>query len=323
MPAPPHDPLELLRAAFDGECRELGLSARLAGDGVRLLPNFEAQFGSTAATLAGWFQEELAARGVVLRDGALTNPADDAAAARTVEALRGALRRTRSRLVDGNSWISGGLPWPFDLVDATVRSRGLATYRAPANAAADVEVGAGLARIRVPQGDCGEIVSAGIWLPTGLAGDFDVSIRYRLGPWRTGTREACLGLFAVAPDGTFRAYAQRVTRGDEPHFAIADLDGAPGPARARCTGSAGTLRIRRDAALVSAWHREDRYWTWLGRIREPSGRALIAGAKVWALGECGPLEARIERFDLAGQAAADQVPPPPARADPRTSPQAS
>lgn len=306
-----------LREPFERECRELGLAASHEVDGARFVPRFSGQLGATSERVLELFLEELAARGVAVADRAVVAPASEIEGARVRDAMRDALRRTRGRMVDENSWIHGGVAWPFEVRDPLVRSRGLALYRAPARAAAEIRVGASDATIDVPEGDCGEIVSAGIWVPTGLSGDFSVSVVYRLGPWTAGAREACFGLFAVAHDGTFRAYAQRVSRGAEPHHVVADLDGSPGPARAACTSGAGTLRLLHERGLLSAWHREDGAWTWLGRLREPAGRALIVGAKVWALGVCGPLRARIERLDLEGSAAQHQDPPPPPRPDPR------
>lgn len=309
--------LDAIRESFERECRELGLAASVEVVDGRLRPRFEGQLGAPTERVRDLFLEELAARGVPCAAGEIEIVASASDGAQLVDALRASLRRTRGRMVDENSWIHGGVAWPFGVRDPLVRERGLALYRAPARAAAEIVVGTNDARIDLPAGDCGEIVSAGIWVPTGLAGDFSVSVRYRLEPWTAGAREACFGLFAVAHDGTFRAYAQRVSRGSQVHHVAADLDGSPGPARAACTRESGTLRLLHERGVLTAWHREDGAWTWLGRLREPAGRALIVGAKVWALGVCGPLRATIEAFELEGVAAERQDAPPPPRPDPR------
>lgn len=308
---------QAVQSAFRSECAELGLGGRLDVDGDRLRPHFEPQFGASADWLDRTFREELASRGESAAADWCARDLGASELARLVDVVRMALRRTRARLVDTDSWVSGGLAWPFPVIDAGLRERGLALYRAPARAPATVTSIPGRVTIAFPAGDCGEIVSAGIWVPTLLAGDFDVAVSYELPEWIAGEREACLGLFAVASDGTFRMYAQRVTRAGESDRVVADIEGAAGPTVARCSGSSGWLRIARERGLLSAWHREHATWTWLGRIRETAPRPLLVGIKIWALGTCGPLRAELVEMQLEGAAAPDQTPPPPVRPDPR------
>lgn len=310
-----------LREAFEAECRELGLKARLeVASDLRVAPTFDGQFGAEPAWLAATFFEELRSRGVNSASSWLPVPLPEADVAAIGDALRGALRRTRARLVDSDSWNSGGHPWPFEAGDPALTRRGVALYRAPARAAAAIDCGPGHgASISIPAGDCGEVVSAGVWIPTWLEGDFVADVRYGLPVWQSGEREACLGVFAVAADGTFRIYAQRVSRAGAADRVVADLNGTPGPAASCPASRQGTLRIARDRGLLSAWHRARDQWTWLGRIREEADRALIVGAKIWALGVCGPLRADLVDFALAGAAAREQGEVPPTRPDPRHS----
>lgn len=309
---------QALRDAFEGECRELGLDARLEILGDRITPCFAGQFGAQGDWLASTLLEELQAHGVKSADPWSVHPAEEAELERLVGGVRTALRRTRARLVDTNSWNRGGLEWPFPIADPVVRARGLAIYRAPALHEATVRVGSGRVSIRFPRGDCGEVASSGIWVPTALDGDFDVEVEYRLPDWHPGEREACLGLFAVAVDGTFRTYAQRVTCAGAPARVVADLDGTPGTVTFEATAAHGALRLAREQGLLSAWHRADGGWTRLGDVRETRARRLLVGAKIWALGECGPLVAELDAFRLAATPAAEQIPLPPSRPDPRS-----
>jgi hypothetical protein len=196
-----------------------------------------------------------------------------------------------------------------------VRDRGLALYRAPAGAEATVAVERDMVTLQIPSGDCGDVASVGFWVPTLMDGDFEVELGYRLPTWRAGRREACLGLFAVAPDGGFRIYAQRVTDAAAGPRVVADIDGVPGPVAEPSSSTAGLLKIGREAGLISVWSREGERWTWLGRTR--AALPVIVGAKIWALGTCGPLHAELHRFQLLGEPARDQIPVPPPRPDPR------
>ncbi len=306
-------------AAFESECRELGLDARLELRGDVLEPTFAGQFGASPAWLSQVFGEELRARALDAQPGWTTEPATELELEPQLAAVRLALRRTRARLVDADSWVSGGMEWPFPVSDPVLRERGIATYRAPARAPTVVTAERGSVTIAFPAGDCGEVYSAGIWVPTALAGDFDVAVSYRLPEWIAGERPACLGLFAVAADGSFRMYAQRVTHANEPARVVADIEGAAGPTTAPCSGPAGRLRIARDRGLLSAWHRDAETWSWLGRFRERAPRALLLGIKIWASGRSGPLRAELTDFELIGSAAGEQTPPPPVRPDPRQS----
>jgi hypothetical protein len=71
---------------------------------------------------------------------------DPAAAEADVEAAQAAVRcavgRLRTLLIELNSYLSGGLPWALgDAADARLVQRGLAIYRFPAAAAVDVTGG--------------------------------------------------------------------------------------------------------------------------------------------------------------------------------------
>lgn len=301
---------------FEAEARELGLKARLDVDHDLFAAAFDPQFGASSEWLSRTFHDELSARldvGSAWRVSAM----DGVELAHVVDSVKTALRRTRSRLVDTDSWISGGLAWPFHVADPVLHERGIATYRAPARAHANLATSRDLVTIELPAADCGDVVSAGIWVPTPLAGDFVLSGTYALEPWVAGTREACLGLYAVAPDGTFRIYAQRVSRADDPDYVVADVDGRCGTTRATPRQRVGELRIASERGSIFAWHREDTSWTWLARARAPLAKSMIVGIKVWASGFSGPLTARITGFRLEGKPDADPTPPPPVRPDPR------
>lgn len=304
-----------LAQAFESECRALHLVGELVPAASRLDPRFASQFGAESEWIVATFLDELGARGIDLGAATLTTRIDEPDLARLGSGLREALRRTRARLVDANSWNAGGIPWPFPMSDARIRDRGIALYRAPAKAEAVVACKRGLVTITFPRGDCGEVVSAGIWVPTCMDGDFEVEVGYRLPTWRAGQREACLGLFAVAPDGGFRVYAQRVAGADASARVVADVDGVGGPVVEPCSSDSGLLKIAREAGLISIWSHEGDRWTWLGRAR--TALPLIVGAKVWALGVCGPLRAELRDFRLLGDAAREQIPLPPPRPDPR------
>ncbi len=308
---------ELLRQAFEVEARELGVQARLEVDDARLTPRFEPQFGASEEWLARTFREELRARAISADPAWCVAPSAPEELARLVDSVRAALRRTRARLVDTDSWVSGGRASPFPCADAVVRERGLATYRAPARSAASITIGPEHVTIALPHADCGDVVSAGIWVPTLLDGNLSITADYRLPEWVAGAREACLGLYAVAADGTFRMYAQRVARADEAPYVMSDVDGAPGPTRAGCERASGSLRIVRELGVLHAWHLDGERWSWLGRVREKTPRPLIVGIKVWASGVSGPLRAEVTNFALSAAAAAAQMPVPPERPDPR------
>jgi len=314
MSAPADDGPDTLPGAFERECRELGLLAQLSLSEGYWQPLFQAQFGAEGAWLAQILFEELRARGWADARGW---PCRSDVLAEQIEGLCSALRRTRARLVDSNSWVSGGLAWPWPIADEVLRTRGLATYRAPARAPVELELTGAGARITLPECDCGEVVSGGFWVPTALAGDFELALDYRIAEWHAGEREACLGLLAVATDGTFRAYAQRVAAAGQPVRVVADLDGRPGPVAVHGVGDTGTLRILREREELSFWHRSGAQWRWLGRLREPQGRPLITGFKIWASGHSGPLRAELGRFSIEGCPAAKQDAPPAARPDPR------
>lgn len=306
-----------VQAAFDLESRELGLKAVLAVDGERMTPSFAAQFGAQPEWLLQTFRDELRSRAEFAGEHWQARTVSESELAELLAAIRLSLRRTRAKMVDADSWVSGGLSWPFRVDDPRIRERGLALYRAPARASATVITAPGRGSIAIPAGDCGEIVSAGLWIPTLLAGDFEFALSYELPQWIAGERESCLGLYAVAADGTFRMYAQRVARAGESPRVVADIDGSPGPTVAPCSDAKGRLRITREASLLSAWHRAGERWSWLGRIREGTPRPLLVGVKVWALGRCGPLRAELADFCLSARAAEEQTPPPPVRPDPR------
>jgi hypothetical protein len=236
--------------------------------------------------------------------------------------LRAALRRTRARMVDLDSWVSGGLGCPFATAPPRLRERGLALYRVPAGGAAKLRVGARDVRVRCLAADHGEVISAGFWLPTGIRGDFALDLRYELREWSPGPREACLALSATRADGASCHYAQQVTARARDSFVMAVLDQRPSPPAGRLSSRSGWLRLARSGASVRAAHAETRWfsrrrWVDLAVHREEEVLDLLVGAKLWTHGPTGSLEVAFTDLRIEATIPDDHAPVLPPRPDPR------
>ncbi|HEU4420715.1 MAG TPA: hypothetical protein VFT55_17380, partial [Planctomycetota bacterium] len=158
---------------------------QVAWRGPAALPRlqFVGQEGADGSLIEHHFGLELAAVGWQLRGpllfGSRLRSGDHTA---MLAAFDRALARIRVKLVEYNSYLSGGIPYAWPGGDATLRARGVALYRYPrlaAVAVAPVPGGPGM-RIDFAPGPLGDVTSSGFFLPTMFAGDVDVTARYVL-----------------------------------------------------------------------------------------------------------------------------------------------
>jgi hypothetical protein len=309
---------ERLRKAFAQACARHRLDAALAGPAHRLEVRFADQDGVGGPRILQAFVEELEARGV--RAAATLSPAalDDAQTARLEHVFADVASRLRTLLIEANSYLSGGLPWPFPDGDAMLRARGLAVYRFPAKGPVDVEPAGEGMRIAFAPGPLGEVTSSGFYVPTKVRGDFEVTLRYELARWAPGPVAACLALFAQDEPSLQRYYAQiRSAHGQQRH-AMANLcerlsDTVP------ARGARGAFRLLRRGQAVSAWHRDADApdWTGLGERADLPAHDMVIGSKIWSSERSDGLEALLTGLRIDGEIPADNLAAVPVRADPR------
>lgn len=267
------------------------------------------------------FRRELADAGVRLRGPLLWSAElcrDEGARQRCAAAFAHALLRLRVLFVEYNSYLSGGLPWPFPGGDERLRSRGLTFYRYPRRAPVDVAP-VGLAmRIAFGAGELGAVTSSGFFVPTRLVGDVVLTIRYVLRRWHSGPDSACLGLFLQNEPSTARYYAQLTSNAAAPeaHVAVAGLQGQV--VGRRSAAAEGWLRLERSGGEVVAFHRslDEPSFVELGRCAACSD-VLIAGCKIWSKVRTLGLVADLFELEIDAVLADDQPELLPARPDPR------
>jgi hypothetical protein len=312
------DAFSRLRDAFATACREHDIHATLERDASGPRVVFAGQEDATPEQLGGAFTDELAKAGA---PAPITLDADatEGEIERLERALRTAVARMRVLLIEHNSYLSGGLRWPFPEGAPFLRERGLAIYRFPKRGPVDVVSEDDHVRITVHAGDLGDEVSSGFYVPTLVRGDFRATVRYRLTTWEPGLRSACFALFAQDHASQLRYYAQRRSAADTPHDLFANFNNVvltdPVATGARRDG---TFVVERENDLVRCAHLVDGDETVLGEHRGDPVRDMILGAKIWSGGVSGEMEALLFDLTLTGEIPVDdQLPPPDVRPDPR------
>jgi hypothetical protein len=233
-----------------------------------------------------------------------------------------ALSRIRVKLIEYNSYLSGGLPYVFAGGDAVLRARGIALYRYPRLGAVRVAPAADSAgmRIEFAPGSLGEVTSSGFFLPTAFVGDVDVAARYVLRRWQSGPDSACLGLFLQNAASSARYYSQVMNTADRPNerTVAAGLAGRVS-ARVPAPGDSGWLRlVRRGDTVLASWRADAAgAWQQLGECRPATNDPLIIGAKIWSKVACDGLIADIVELTVRGQVADEQEPLLGPQPDPR------
>ncbi len=315
---------ERLAAAFAEECAANDVRGRLTGGPEVYAIAFEGQEDASPELMRRAFLDELRHAGVLATETltlTLHPEMDAAAAAFAEEALRHGARRLRTLLVEHNSYLSGGLRYPFPPSAAGVAERGLAIYRFPKTGNVDVTAEGDRIRIAFKPGDVGPITSSGFYLPTLISGDFTVDADYELRGWHPDAVEpGCFALFAQNEDSSHRYYAQRMSSGDGPHRLVASHVDQLSPERA-VDGDRGSFRVTRAGDVMTCFHRQPGAdWIALGTAPAPPESEMILGAKIWAKLRCGGLCVDIYNLRIDGRLADRQIPPVPVVQDPRSKP---
>lgn len=301
-----------------------GIHHQLTGTPPEFQLVFAEQDNASAARILQAFHDESQAAGFLPGELLRLHPAMTQADVDLAEqGLRAVAQRLRTLLIENNSYLSGGLRYPFPAALEGVAERGLAIYRFPS--LAEVEVVAEQADIRISfaPAELGEVTSSGFYLPTLFGGDFSVEVAYQLGTWRPCPEEAaCFALFAQNESSSQRYYAQRMSTGQQPHRILASMAEVLSPAQ-DVSGTAGRFRVQRQDDTITCWHGSpdpSDPWTRLGSAAAPEQQEMILGAKIWSKIRCGGLEARVSKLCIDGQMADRQIPLVEVRPDPRSNP---
>ena len=311
-----------LRTRIDAAAETHAIALEIHGHPALLHVGFAGQENAEPPLMAHHFQLELETAGC-RADADLRVPPVDAAALEPIAvAFETAIARIRTLLIEHNSYLSGGIPFVFAGNPPALAARGIARYRHPKLAAVDVDPtpdGAGM-RIAFAAGDLGPIVSSGFYLPTRLAGDLDIAVRYAVRTWEPGPDSACLGLFLQNEPSSRRYYAQLMSTADAPseRSVAAGLEGGLGPRRI-VSGDGGWLRLTRVGDLVTAWYRPDAKTAWesLGDLATGATDTVICGVKIWSKVSCGGLVVDLFDLTVAAKLPAEQLPELEVRPDPR------
>jgi hypothetical protein len=272
-----------IRAAFAAACAREGVHGEIRGEREPFDPWFAPQQSAGSALIAEHFARELLAQGVALREIREPGRLSREDVPRILRGLDLALRRIRLLLIEHNSFLGDGLAWPFAEGPERVRRRGLAIYRYPSHAGAEVRAAKGAMLVELSPGELGPLVSAGFYLPAGLRGDFRVSVEYELERWDRTSSTASLALLAIDGQALCRYHAQRNSQSGH-EAVLANLQGELGPNHA-VTARRGWFCLERAGHRVSALHREDggRRAVTLGTHDRDEGQDLVIGAKVWGM----------------------------------------
>jgi len=306
-----------LRQVLLGACAEHDIQAEVSSEPGPLRWRFAGQENADGGLMAGVFLEELGETG---QAGALAlDPAemDEETLARTEAALRHSVARLRTLLIEHNSWLSGGLRWPFAGAQPALVERGLAVYRFPATAEVDVVSEGEQVRISFAPTTVDATISSGFYVPTRVRGDFEVELRYELGPFEPGADAASFALFTQDQGSVLRYYAQRRATRDGRHEVLANFSNTVMSAAQSVDGASGTFRLRRRGEEVTSWHRTDGDWQQLGEHAGDPAHDMIVGSKIWTTTAAGALEARALELRIDGEIPQDQIDPVPVRPDPR------
>lgn len=297
---------------------------RVALEGLPSMPSlvFAGQEDAPGSLIAEHFARELEGAGVRL-DGPILLPAslrvDAAAFDATCRAFAHAFVRIRALLVEYNSHLSGGLPWPFRTGSQALRTRGLTFYRYPRRAEVDVGANGEAMRIAFGKSELGAVTSSGFFVPTRLEGDVALTIRYVLQKWHAGPDASCLGLFLQNEASTARYYAQIISLDDAPTTRNAAAGfGGNAVGRRVVDGDEGWLQLARKGAQVIASWRASAKSPWIELARCDATRdVLIAGCKIWSKEETDGLVADLFDLEIEGALAKEQPELLPPRPDPR------
>jgi hypothetical protein len=312
--------IQELREAVSAAVREQELQIAWSGSEAAPELRFVDQEGAPAELILHHFGLEAAAAGLrvagpwwlptaALRDGVQAY----------AKALRTALARIRTLLIEYNSYLSGGLPFVWAGGAEMLRARGAARYRYPRLGEVDVDAVGAAIRIAFLPHELGPVTSSGFYLPTRLVGDVDVAVRFELRRFDSGPDATCLGLFLQNEASSARYYAQVMCTADAPVARSAALGHAGAViGRTPFAGDHGWLRLRRAGGLVEAWFRvaAEAPWHRLGSV-PAVGDALIVGAKIWSKVRTEGLVADLFDLTVEAELAADQPPLLVERADPR------
>lgn len=314
--------IRALREAIDRAAASQDVFVTWAGDESMPRLGFRGQEDAPAAAMAERFAVELAESGCRMRGPLLVDASlrRDAATQQSVEqSFARAFVRIRALLVEFNSHLSGGLPWPFSTGRPVFRERGLTFYRFPRRAEVDVDANGVAMRIAFGKSQLGPVTSSGFFVPTRIVGDATLTIRYVLKKWNAGPDSACLGLFFQNEASTARYYAQVISTADKPEArsVAAGLAGNVVGRRA-IEGDEGWLRLARiGSLLVVSWRgSKDAAWIELGRC-DATSDALIAGCKIWSKVETEGLVADLFELEIDGEVAKEQPELLAPRVDPR------
>jgi hypothetical protein len=307
-----------LRRAFSAACARERIVANLFGSPALARIQIPTQEGVASPLLHWQAGVELERAGVVPSEWCVVHAGWRAQGESLRAALTGTIGRLRTRLIEHNSYISGGLDYVFATDDDVLRARGLGIYRYPKQGPVAVTAGDGRVRIAFAPGPLGEIVSSGFFVPARITGDFAIEADYELLAWSSGPDSACLGLFFQNDLSTGRYYAQRTIDSGGDHV-LAGLDGVLSRKHMVCA-RAGSFRLTRAGRRVTAWHREpEQSWRELGATDVATGDDGVVGAKIWSKVACSGLIAEITALRLRAKLSAMQDGPLPVRPDPRRS----
>lgn len=319
-----------LAGAFEDACSNCEIRGGLIGGPRDWQIVFEGQEGASAELVLQAFHDEARAAGLLPGETLRIHPAMTQADVDLAEQrLRSVAQRLRTLLIEHNSYLSGGLRYPFPAALEGVAERGLAIYRFPRLGEVDVVAEDASVRITFAPAELGEVTSSGFYLPTLFGGDFTVEASYRLDQWRPCPEEAaCFALFAQNEASSYRYYAQRMSTGDQAHRLLASLAEVLSPEQdvpdPDSPEPAGRFRIQRHGDTIHCWHRAtdpDAQWLQLGSAEAPVENEMLIGAKIWSKIRCDGLQARITDLRIQGRMAERQIPPVPVRSDPRSNSQ--
>lgn len=313
---------ERIRTAFDASCAREDIHATLEGPGALMQFRFEGQENAEAPLMAHHFGLELERIGLT-QDGGFVAPdasADDGAIRAWCDGIDRAVARMRCLLIEHNSYLCGGVRYPFPDGHPTVVDRGLALYRYPKLGPVELTSEPDCFRICFVGGELGEVTSSGFYLPTLFTGDFDIRCGYRVHAWQPGPDSACLALFAQNLASSKRYYAQRMSGGDEPdaHRVLGSLATVLSKSWP-VAETFGQFRITRRDGVLTAYHRVEptEEWTAMAVDDDATRDDVVFGVKIWSKVESGRIEATVHDLVIDAALADEQIPRLEHRDDPR------
>lgn len=307
---------------FAAECAAQDVRGALRGGPARYAIEFAGQEDASPELMGRAFRAEMEAAGALVTTE-LVWPAgmtaDDLAHAEGI--LRHCVRRIRTLLVEHNSYLSGGLRYPFAATLPGVAERGLAIYRFPKHGPVTVSAREDRVRIEFDPGEVGAITSSGCFVPTLIQGDFTLEAEYEILRWAPDDVEPiCFAVYAQNQDSTHRYYGQRMSVGSDHHeltFSHVDQLSPIQPVE----GPQGAFRVQRDGEVMRGFHRSPGGdWTALGTAEAPPQTDMVLGAKIWTKLRSGGICVEIYNLRIDGRMAAEQIPPVPVVQDPRSIP---